>query len=187
MKGGSETAAGLLVRDVVREIVSELAPHEVLLLDGLLLVDDDTALRRLSSRRDREPLGFGLGEAAALVTPLVWMALDEAARRIVSATVAAAGRRARGWLRRIGRRSTTPRVLPPLTPGQLEAVRLRVAQLGVESGMDDAAAEVLAERVVARLVLSAGQQQDGEADSRAVASADDDPRDSPGPDEEDRS
>ncbi|WP_330342262.1 hypothetical protein [Streptomyces sp. NBC_00557] len=186
MNGEPKTAAGLLVRDVVREIVSELAPHELLVLDGLLVVDDDTALRRLSSRGEREPLGFGVGEATALVTPVVWMALDEAARQVVSATVAAAGRRSREWLRRIGRRPAAPRVLPPLAPEQLEAVRLRVAQLAVESGLDAGAAEVLAERVVARLVLSAEQHQDGDAGPDGAALADTHPQGSDGPQEEDR-
>ncbi|MET8765645.1 hypothetical protein [Streptomyces sp. NPDC004658] len=144
------------MRDVVRDVVGELAPHELILLDALLLVDDDTALRRLARGRHRDPLGFGLGEAATLLTPVVWMALDEAARQMVSATVASAGRRARPWLRRIRRRPAQPvqsRLLPPLTSEQLEAVRSRVAELAVESGLEREAAEALAERVVARLVL----------------------------------
>lgn len=198
MNGGPETAVGTPVRDVVRVIVNELAPHELILLDGLLLVDDDSALRRLASGQDRDPLGFGLGEAAALVTPVVWMALDEAARQIVSAGVASAGRRSRLWLRRIGRRPTAPRVLPPLEPGQLEAVRLRVVQLAVESGLERGAAEALAERVVARLVLpaeqergdeqadTAGRDRDGGAGPHSTAPADTGLQDGRGPDGGDR-
>ncbi|MEV6036511.1 hypothetical protein AB0L65_35525 [Nonomuraea sp. NPDC052116] len=33
--------------------------------------------------RRRQTLGFGLGEVAALVTPVVWLAVDHAAQRIV--------------------------------------------------------------------------------------------------------
>lgn len=194
VNGGPETAGGTPVRDVVRVIVNELAPHELILLDGLLLVDDDTALRRLASGQDRDPLGFGLGEAAALVTPVVWMALDEAARQIVSAGVATAGRRSRLWLRRIGRRPAAPRVLPPLEPAQLEAVRLRVVELAAESGLERGAAEALAERVVARLVLPAEQEQvdspeqdqDGGAGPHPTAPADAGPQDGRGPDSGDR-
>lgn len=147
----------------MRDIVGELAPHELIVLDALLLVDDDTALRRLGSGRHRDPLGFGLGEAATLLTPMVWMALDEAARQVVSTTVASAGRRARPWLRRIRHRPAEPaqsRLLPHLTPEQLEAVRSRVARLAVESGLEREAAGALAERVVARLVLPAEPQPD---------------------------
>ncbi|MFI9838904.1 hypothetical protein ACIHFD_17855 [Nonomuraea sp. NPDC051941] len=50
---------------------------------------------RLGGRgRRRETLGFGLGEVAALVTPVVWPAVDHAVQRIVGAEadVGAAGR-----------------------------------------------------------------------------------------------
>ncbi|MEU6578661.1 hypothetical protein [Streptomyces sp. NPDC046805] len=143
------------MRDVVRDVVGEVAPDELILVEGLFVVDDETALRRLSSRgQRREPLGFGLGEIAALVTPVVWMALDEAAHQIVSATVGAAGRRSGTWLRRIMRRPVAaPRILPPLAPEQLEAIRVRVVELAGESGMESPQAQALGERVVARLVL----------------------------------
>src|SRR5437879_4790292 len=64
------------VRDVVREVVAEIAPTELALVDGLAQFDDATAVRRLRPRGGRrEPLGFGLGEILALVTPVVWLAL----------------------------------------------------------------------------------------------------------------
>ncbi|MEW2514756.1 hypothetical protein [Streptomyces sp. NPDC046870] len=175
------------MRDVVRDIVGELAPHELIVLDALLLVDDDTALRRLAGGRHRDPLGFGLGEAATLLTPVVWMALDEAARQVVSATVASAGRRARPWLRRIRSRPAEPaqsRLLPQLTPEQLEAVRSRVARLAVESGLEREAAGALAERVVARLVLPAEPQPDDGVEPGPDDDADPEPDDGadPGPD-----
>ncbi|MGW4595415.1 hypothetical protein ACWEOA_08800 [Streptomyces sp. NPDC004457] len=176
------------MRNVVRDIVAELAPHELIVLDALLLVDDDTALRRLARGRHRDPLGFGLGEAATLLTPVVWMALDEAARQVVSTTVASAGRRARPWLRRIRRRPAEPaqsRPLPPLTPEQLEAVRSRVARLAVESGLEREAAGALAERVVARLVLPAEPEPGDGAEPEPQDGAEPEPQDGAEPEPQD--
>ncbi|MGW2462399.1 hypothetical protein ACWC2M_25770 [Streptomyces sp. NPDC001761] len=176
------------MRNVVRDIVAELAPHELIVLDALLLVDDDTALRRLASGRHRDPLGFGLGEAATLLTPVVWMALDEAARQVVSTTVASAGRRAGPWLRRIRRRPAEPaqsRPLPPLTPEQLEAVRSRVARLAVESGLEREAAGALAERVVARLVLPAEPEPGDGAEPEPQDGAEPEPQDGAEPEPQD--
>ncbi|MGW2715252.1 hypothetical protein ACWC4J_40795 [Streptomyces sp. NPDC001356] len=176
------------MRNVVRDIVAELAPHELIVLDALLLVDDDTALRRLARGRHRDPLGFGLGEAATLLTPVVWMALDEAARQVVSTTVASAGRRAGPWLRRIRRRPAEPaqsRPLPPLTPEQLEAVRSRVARLAVESGLEREAAGALAERVVARLVLPAEPEPGDGAEPEPGDGAEPEPQDGAEPEPQD--
>ncbi|MGW3952829.1 hypothetical protein ACWEKM_18310 [Streptomyces sp. NPDC004752] len=55
-------------------------PHQrrtsmgVFRLGGLLELDDATAVRRLNGHRQwREPLGFGVGEIAVLVTAVVWL------------------------------------------------------------------------------------------------------------------
>jgi hypothetical protein len=79
---GSGTS-GVRVRDVVRDVVVEVAEEELPIVDGLAGFDDAGALRRLRGRgRRREPLGFGLGEVAALVTPVVWLVVDEIARQV---------------------------------------------------------------------------------------------------------
>ncbi|MFC9228663.1 hypothetical protein ACFTZI_06770 [Streptomyces decoyicus] len=152
--GHPDGDAGVLVRDIVRDVVAATAPDEMVLLEGLLRSDDDSAVARLSGRRrSREPLGFGLHEVTALVTPVVWLVLDEAARKVVGAAVTGAATRSRTLLRRISRRPAAPTVMPPLTPDQLESVRLRVLELGAESGLEPGTVTALAERVVARLVL----------------------------------
>ncbi|MET9243358.1 hypothetical protein [Nonomuraea sp. NPDC003709] len=69
---------------------------------GLAGFGDATAIRRLGGRgRRRETPGFGLGEVAALVTPVVWLAVDHAAQRIVGAEADVGGRRARSALRKL--------------------------------------------------------------------------------------
>ncbi|UZJ32825.1 hypothetical protein [Streptomyces endophytica] len=145
---------------MVREVVVEVAPDEKVLVEGLLRIDDERAVARLRGRgRTREPLGFGVQEVTALVTPVVWLALDEAARKVAGAAVENVGRRSKAWLRRVARRPAAVRVVPPLTAEQLESVRQRVLELGAESGLAAETATALAERVVARLVLPPSQGQ----------------------------
>jgi hypothetical protein len=80
--------SGSAVADVVRDIVAEEAPAELPVADGLRRLSDGRAVRRLARRRRRrETLGFGLGEVVPLVTPVLWIALDEAVRRSADASV----------------------------------------------------------------------------------------------------
>jgi hypothetical protein len=131
--------------------VAEEAPPELPVADGLARLGDDSAVRRLGRRRRRgEPLEFGLGEVVPLVTPVLWIALDEAVRR--GADDVADGLLA--WvLRRIFRRPAPPRAVGPFTQGQLQFLRKRARELALEYGHERKDAEALAERLVARIVL----------------------------------
>lgn len=149
---------GSSVADVVREIVAEEAPAELPVADRLRLLGDDSAVRQLRRRRRRrEPLGFGLGEIVPLVTPVLWIALDEAVRRgaddVADGLLAGALRLAR----RVLRRPAPPRPVGPFTQGQLQFLRKRARELAVEYGHDRKDADALAERLVARIIL----RQDG--------------------------
>ncbi|MGK5740186.1 hypothetical protein [Micromonospora sp. URMC 103] len=158
-ESGRAEDAPRLVRDAVRDVVGEVAPDELVLVDALRRHDDDTAVRRLSrARRSRDLLGFGLGEATVLVTALVWIALDEVVRTAVGAGMAKAGTGLRGWLRaRLGR-PAPPRPMPALTAEQLRAVQDRVRELGVAADLTPEAAALLADRVVARLALATADE-----------------------------
>lgn len=154
--GGGDNAGGVWssVADLVRDIVAEEAPRELPVAEGLRRLGDDGAVRRLTRRRRRrEPLGFGLGEVVPLVTPVLWVVLDEAVRR--SADDVADGLLA--WalrlLRRVFRRPSPPRPVGPFTQGQLQFLRKRVRELALEYGHGRKDAEALAERLVARIVL----------------------------------
>ncbi|MFE2915850.1 hypothetical protein [Kitasatospora indigofera] len=150
-----EAQAGEPVRDVVRSVIAALAPEELPLVDGLRRFDDATVVRRLNGRsRRREPLGFGIGEVAALVTPVVWLVLDGVAQRMVSATVDRAAQGAAGALRRLLRRPAPAAQVPPLTREQLAEVRaLVLAAAGQRDFPPERAAEI-ADAVVGRLALS---------------------------------
>lgn len=153
------------VRDVVQEVVTEVAPVELPVLEGLFQSDDATVVRRLGRRRERrEPLGFGLGEVAVLVTPVVWLALDQAARQFGSAAGDSAATSLRAVTRRVlrrggsrqGRRTrTTSPTVPPLTREQLTTVYQCVQDQAARRGLDTERAAVIADAVVARLALTA--------------------------------
>ncbi|MEW2411319.1 hypothetical protein [Streptomyces griseoviridis] len=142
-------------------MVAEVAPEEQPLVAGLLRFDDATVVRRLSGRgRRREPLGFGLGEVAALVTPVVWLAVNQTAQRVVGAALDGAAGRARGALRRLSRRPPETVTVPPLSREQLAMVRQLVLEVAAELHLDEERARAVADAVVARLAL-AGPESGG--------------------------
>ncbi|MFJ8387821.1 hypothetical protein ACIQ9Q_25575 [Streptomyces sp. NPDC094438] len=142
------------VRDVVRDVVAEVAPEELPLVAGLAGFDDATAVRRLGGRaRRRDTLGFGLGEVAALVTPVVWLAVDQAAQRIAGAAVDGAAAGARSALRKLLRRPAEDVTVPSLTREQLAEVRESVLAMAAQRGLEEERAVTIAEAVVARLAL----------------------------------
>ncbi|MFJ9678034.1 hypothetical protein ACIRP2_08260 [Streptomyces sp. NPDC101194] len=170
---GSEThpSQGRPVRDLVREVVTKLATDELPLLEGLLELDDATAVRRLNGHgQRREPLGFGVGEIAVLVTPVAWLALDQAARRIGDIAMERASRESVGALRRLFRRSRPPVMVPPLTREQLAEVKRLVLETAEQRGLAAAQASEVANAVVAGLILAdPSSSNDGGPDSPAVA------------------
>lgn len=164
-------AGGKRVRDVVRDVVAEVAPEEQPLVAGLSRFDDATVVRRLSGRgRQREPLGFGLGEVAALVTPVVWLAVNQTAQRIVGAALDGAAGKARAALRRLLRRPPETVTVPPLSREQLAMVRQLVLEVAAERNLEEERALTVADAVVARLALAEPE-----------AAGPDDPADPAGP------
>ncbi|MEV5550931.1 hypothetical protein AB0L35_33175 [Streptomyces sp. NPDC052309] len=144
-----------LVRDVVRSVVAGLAPEELPLVDGLRRFDDATAVRRLNGAAARRgPLGFGIGEIAMLVTPVVWLVLNEVGQRLVSRTVDRAEQGMASAFRRIFRRSQPPVEVPPLTREQMAEVRALVLASAERRGLSRRRAEEIANAVVAELALA---------------------------------
>ncbi|MFJ1597566.1 hypothetical protein [Streptomyces sp. NPDC088261] len=140
---------------MVRDVVAERAAHELPLVDGLRELSDERVVQVLSGGgRRREALGFGYAEAATMITPVVWLVLDQVARRGVDAVTDTAVRRSRWGLRRLLRRDSgggEPRTLTELDRAQLAAVRARVVERATAQGISGEQAEALADSVVARL------------------------------------
>ncbi|WP_217144741.1 hypothetical protein [Streptomyces sp. AC627_RSS907] len=143
------------MRDVVRRVIADQAPDELPLVDGLSALDDVTAVRRLSGRGQRsEPLGFGVGDIAVLITPVVWLALDQTARRLTDVVVDGAAQRSTTLLRRLFRRNREPATVPPLTRRQLAEVHRTVLDVAGQRGLPAERAEEIADKVVTALTLA---------------------------------
>ncbi|HWM40321.1 MAG TPA: hypothetical protein VNS49_24775 [Streptomyces sp.] len=156
------------VRDVVREVVAEHAAHELPLVDGLRELDDGRVIRILAGHGPRrEPLGFGFAEAAALVTPVVWLVLDQAARRGVDAAADGLLEKGRTLLRRALRREEVPqpRELPELDRDQLTLVRTSILERAAGQGIGTRQAEALADGVVARLATAGASETGGPSEA----------------------
>ncbi|MFH8574311.1 hypothetical protein [Streptomyces sp. NPDC017993] len=133
--------------------MTEVAPEELPLVEGLAEFDDATAVQRLVGRgRRRKPLGFGLDDAA-LVTPVVWLTVHQAAQRIVGAAVDSAASGARSALRKLFHRRTEAVTVPPLTREQLAEVRKSVLEMASQHGLGKERASTIADALMARLEL----------------------------------
>lgn len=145
-----------LLRDVVRDVVAARAPEETVLLDGLTDLPDGevTRLLRGRARQRNGPLGFGLPEAVALVTPVVWLVLDEIAQKAGEAAAEDTVSRLRRLIRRLLRRRPVRQSVPRLTPEQLDVVHGKVVARGVAAHLDEETALGLADAVVSRLARS---------------------------------
>jgi hypothetical protein len=158
-------APGVLIRDLVRQVVLETAPEETVVVEGLLQYSDAQVLTRLRRRwKQRDPLGFGVDEVAVLVTPVVWLALDKARDRLADTVVDGAARGSRSLWRRIRHRHPQPAVIPPLTPDQQRMVRQVVLDAAAEAGLSGHRSGQIANGVVARLALA----EAGPADAGAA-------------------
>ncbi|MGI5473185.1 hypothetical protein [Streptomyces sp. CA-132043] len=173
------TSGGVRAGDVVRDVVAEVAAEELPVVDGLAALDEEVVARRMGrGRSEQDPLGFGLDEVAVLVTPVVWLAVHEAARQLGGQAAIGATRGVKAVGRRIFRRSAESAVIPALSREQLREVRELVVKVGAERGLSERRAETIADAVVVRLTLTAqdGQEdaQDGPADDAANDAAGED-------------
>jgi hypothetical protein len=142
----------IAVRDVVERVVREEAPQEWPLVEGLRRFPD-ARVQGVLAREGKadEALGFGLETVAALVTPVLWAVLSQAARHLFESTVDDATdgllKRARRWLR--GSRDEEALTVPDLTGDQVEALRAVVlrecAAAGVGEGTSERVGRAVAE------------------------------------------
>jgi hypothetical protein len=144
---------GSTIYDVVRDCVARYAPEELPFVAVLGSMDQELVARSLRQRRRDQQLGFGLTEITAAVTPVVWLALDEAGRMTVRAAIEGTGTRIKAALGRLRRRNRLPAEIPPLSREQLVAVHRRIVAGVLAAGMPESTAHALADHVIARLTL----------------------------------
>jgi hypothetical protein len=150
---------GDLRDDIVNAVVAKLAPEELPMVEALHGLDDEVARKRLTGRpRHDEPLGFGVEIVGALLTPILWIAVDEAVRRVVASTVEQPGRTRLVRLWPFGRRrGPVPLTVPSLTREQLETVEQAVLAAAQQARLSSDRGERIADAVVRRLVLAQPQ------------------------------
>ncbi|PPJ38155.1 hypothetical protein C5E45_10325 [Nocardia nova] len=141
---------------VVRDVVAEVAPDELPVVDRLRQLGDERAARLLARRRSGgDLLGFGIDEVAVLASPVLWIVLTKAAEQFTEGAISGGGRAARRWLRKRLGRAKAVTVLPPLAAEQIAEVRAQVLDSALRSGMDADRARLLADSVAGRLVVDA--------------------------------
>lgn len=146
------SAAQEEIRDIVRDVVAEVAADELPIVDGLSMLDHQHAVRQMRKRpRKHEQLGFGLGEVAVLVTPILWLALNEAAKQIVAETVKTTGSGFKAAARRIFGKAAGPAKLPAMNEKQREALRQEVITSALEKGLSKARAYGIADALISRI------------------------------------
>ena len=150
-------------RGIVRAVIVELEPGEVAALDGLLRYDDAQVGQWLRKRRrGGGTVGFGFNDVALVLTPVVWMVVDEAMRDVVGKGIDESAKGLGGLFRRMLRRRkkvSTPPALPPLDEDQLARVRAIVAASAKRRGVSQRRAAEIAELVAKQLERDDGQRE----------------------------
>lgn len=167
MNAGAVTPAGVRIRDVVRLVVHDVAPDESELFDVVSKGDDARVLRRLKRRRRHGPLEFGVTGVEVLVAPVVWLALDDARKRLADAVVGGTASGIARLVRRMLRRPAAPARMPPLTRMQERFVWRYVLDAAKQAKLSDERATEIANAVLAHLAL-------GEPDPPNAADGSDD-------------
>jgi hypothetical protein len=127
---------------VVREVVDRAAPEQREFVDGLNQLGTEAALERLAKSPARgEQLGFGVESVAVLVSPVLYIVLDQALRKIVDDSIDGARRR---W----GRRRRPDVVVPVLSAAQIAAIRSQVVDAARKQGVSGDKIECVGEAVV---------------------------------------
>lgn len=146
------------LREVVLDVIAEVAPEEVPVVKSLEGLGYDEAIKRLRRKKARrEPLAFGLDEINVLISAVLWIALDETVRKGANGV-------SDGVLGRLrGRLSKNPEIKKPepafTVPdkAQLKATHEYVVHHALAAGLSAKRAAALADAVVARLSLD-GQE-----------------------------
>jgi hypothetical protein len=167
----SKSADQALVRELAERIVAAVAPDEVGMFPALADVYVADPKRVLSRSGDREEsLGFGVGEVELLLTPAavyVAAAVMDHLAETIGRGVADGGKQA---IRRLIRRwrNEQPVADRPaeLTRDQVRDVRRVVLEKARVAGLDDTTARMVADTVVAGLVLGPDRQPLADGDQR---------------------
>ncbi|MFC4334176.1 hypothetical protein [Salininema proteolyticum] len=134
------------IYDVVRDVVADTAPEELPVVQGLGELREAAVSRRLRRAAPRrEPLGFGIGEIAVLIAPVVWVVVEHAAKGATDSLLDRAGK----WIGSLFRRSRTP--VPGFTKEQLAEIYQAFLDEARRRKVPDESAIAAADALVRRL------------------------------------
>ncbi|WP_147339569.1 hypothetical protein [Actinomadura spongiicola] len=142
----------LHIRQIAQEVISEVAPEEKAAFPVVADQFFRSGEKALSGRGRRHgaPISWGLGEAVALLTPVVLLVLSQAVEEITGEAVRAPIRPLRRVLRRrMGREDDRPRL--ELTDEQVAHIGRMAEQVLLDREYEQATAENVAAVLVRRL------------------------------------
>jgi hypothetical protein len=140
-----------VVAELGRDVVAALFPDELPVFAAVSRAYFADRERTLSGRNERgRPLGFGVTEAVAMMTPLVlWVVQTALEPHIVRTSDKVAG-----LLSQLRRKRPGTRALPILTSRQRAELREVVLDEARRSGMAPEVAAKIADEIIARLPRS---------------------------------
>lgn len=154
------------VVELAREAVARSAPDELPLVEATAQAYFAASRRAREARTPDDMLGFRLGEAAAIVTPVALTVAGQALRFVIEQAGSVFEEEVGGKLRSLVRRlfarlRRTPAgeravsQLAPLTSKQLGAVRDLAYSRAQELGIEERQAALMADAIVGGLALRA--------------------------------
>jgi hypothetical protein len=162
----TDTGGRTLVRELAERIVIAVAPDEIEMFPALAEVYEAKPEAFLSRHGGRdEPLGFGLGDVGALVTPAAFFVAGLVANYVTERFVDGVVQHGKPLLARLFRRwwkkERRPATTVTLTAEQADEVRQVTLEKAREAGLPDATASVVADAVIGALYLGSTRLRNG--------------------------
>lgn len=162
----TSTSTNDLVITVARDLVTQLAPQELPLFRSASQQFRQHPERLLAGpQANDDPVGFGVGEAAALLTPAALAAMSSVISYLIEEiSKVVIDKSATLLLDRVRQLLQKPEAapqhhaqqLPLLTPAQLAQVREIARKQALVSRLSPARANALADAIVGKLAISMG-------------------------------
>jgi hypothetical protein len=120
------------------------------------------ARRSHTHGRERSRLGCGLSEIVELMTPVVWLTVNRAAKEVIAPATHSEAQRMGIVLQKVLRWRASPVVVVlPLTREQLRQMRQWLLAVAAQRGLGTVRASAIADAVVRKLALGAPVAQAG--------------------------
>jgi hypothetical protein len=163
IQGKTEAVYNQLIRDLSRDMVVMTAPEELPLFQGISTAYASNPKQTLQGQKPRdEDLGFGLAEAAILLTPVVLDTMkdvvlflaDEIAKSVKDESAEVVSSGVKKLFKKYALADSSASQTPALTHGQLSQVRQIVLEKARLLALPEEQAGLLADSIVGSLVAA---------------------------------